>query len=202
MRRNHLFIALLSAALCAPVMAKAQTGYYSYAPVYNTTSAGQNYYTTDSSGAAPVYNNSNMTPPISVQQYIAGKNAPSYNFNNNPNQIQPYNGFGTQGPAPGTPAYVQMQNQQFRQTYQQQLELQQQQQTAGDYVQRQPPLPGTVPGTGYNPSNVGTNTYLSGLSGGPFGTAPQQQVPKKRRVIYKQLNDPLKEPARLFDPNQ
>lgn len=197
MRRNHLFLALLAAGLSVPALAQAQTGYNPYAPVYNSTSAGQSYYTPNANGTAPIYNNSNMTQPVPLQQYIAGKNAPSYNFNNNPNQVQPYGGFGAQGPTPGTPAYTQMQNQQ----YQQQLQQQQQQEAAAStYGLRQPPMQGGVPGMGYNPSNIGANNY--GFNNGPFGTAQQQQVPKKRRVVYKQLNDPLKEPARLFDPNQ
>lgn len=197
MRRN-LFVALLTAALCVPAAAKAQTGYNPYAPVYNTAAPGQSYYSNNTSGTAPVYNNAATTRPVPLQQYIAGKNAPSYSFNNE--QIQPYNGFGTQGPAVGTPAYVQMQNQQFQQQQLQQQQFDQQQ--AAGYGLRQPPLPGGIPGNGYNPGTRGANAYGSSLSGGPFGTAQQQQVPKKRRVVYKEMNNPLKEPARLFDPNQ
>lgn len=183
-----LFVLGLAAFASAPAMAQNNA---STTPYYNTTSTTPTYYATTPTGAVPVYNNLNTTPIMPMDQMVAGKNAPSYNYNN-PTGVQPYN-FGTgAGNVSGQAA---MSAEQQAQMYQQQLLNQQQQQ---QYANGQTGPMGVS-------TTQGSLQNLTQFANSPFGTNTQgtaAAVPKQRKVIYKELNNPLKEPARLFNPDQ
>jgi hypothetical protein len=183
---RHVAVVTIAVGLGLALPAHAQNyqGTTTYVPMYNTTTATgtPSYYAPSTTGAIPVYNNLSSTPPQPVQQYVAGKNAPSYP---NPNtQVQPYN-FQNPNSLYGNQTEAEHQ----ATIYQQQLlaqGLQQQQQQQAAY--------------GQQPYTNAYNNY--GLTGGPFGNTPDSQLPKRRRVLYKELNNPLKEPTRLFNPDQ
>lgn len=181
MRLKHTLIIAAGFAVLAPSPSHAQNN-VQYVPMYNNTATGQTAYNGQSQGGYPVYN-SNNTQPLPLQQMIAGKNAPSYNFSNQP---KPYN-FQT-GPNIYQPQPAMTPAEQQAAAYQQQL-MQQQQQQQGVQQQQQY----------YNQQQQASNNVLNG---GPFGSTPDAQVPVRRKVLYKEMNNPLKTPARLFDPEQ
>ncbi len=198
MRRFVILAIAAAGALSFSAQSMAQNTNYYGAPNYNT-GTGTTYYTNaPNGGGAPIYNNGTNVQPLPMQQMIAGRNAPSYNFNNG---NQAYTGFGANSnPMSGvtsigslTPqqdAYLRAQQQsqnagsfgQFgNNTYQQQYYQQQQQ--AGN--------------TAYQ------NNGFSGFTGNnPFGTTPTAGVPTQKRVVYKERNNPLVDPPRLFNPDQ
>ncbi|PZQ45263.1 MAG: hypothetical protein DI551_07920 [Micavibrio aeruginosavorus] len=153
-----------------------------YAPIYN----GQTR--SSSTTGNTVYNSGNVKT-LPMQQMIAGKNAPSYNYNQN---VNPYGfGAGTTSGSIGvmTPEQASMQRAQrdaqaqaYQQQYLQSLQQQRMQQN------------GMVP--------TGLEGYQNGQYGGQqyYGNNMyQQQAPKKKKVIYKQMNNPLTEPSKLFN---
>lgn len=124
----------------------------------------------------------------------AGRSAPSYDFNS-PSRpaIQPYTfGSGTNNNPYGT------QPQGSSQYYLDQLAKQEAANRAAranpnPYGTQQAPLYGQIPNaTGYGNQMYG-NQFM-----------PQEQKkPVKRRVVYKERNNPLSEgPTRLFNPDQ
>lgn len=164
----------------APVMAQTQN---TYVPLYNT--AGTPYYSA-TQGGVPVYNNNPNAPILPMDQMVAGKNAPSYDYNQT---SQAYTfGATTNGSGTSQAALTPQQQAQLEAQYQAQLQAQQaylnsiaQQQTGNDGL----------------------------LTGGPFGTAPVgdtgasgQAATKQRRVVYRDINNPLSAPPRLFNPDQ
>jgi len=160
-------------------------------PMYNST--GNSYYQGTPSGA-PVYNNGGARP-LPLNQIVAGKNAPSYNYNQN----NAYTGFGASGnPLAGADygnltseqsRYIDQQReyraQQEQQAYMQSMQqVQQQQQT----WQQQP--------------QQGAVGYMQGLNQGYNPFAQPEEKPKQRRVVYNERNNPLATPPRLFNPDQ
>lgn len=147
--------------------------------------AQQQYY--PSANTVPVYNSG--ASPLPMDQLIAGKNAPSYNFGSGSNNIQPYNMNGSAGSqgagAPLSPAQVaQMranrdaQAQQYEQQYMQQAAQQAQNATSPD-------------------------GYLGQAYNSVYGQPQQQQQrPTKKRLLYKKNDDLMPIPPRLFNPDQ
>lgn len=172
-------------AVCGilPVAAKAQSQ-STYVPLYNAT--GTPYYSATQSGGVPVYNNNPNAPILPMEQMVAGKNAPSYNYNQT---SQAYT-FGTTTGANGTSQAALTPQQQAEMEAQYQAQLQAQQAYLNSIAQQQ----------------AGNGNGL--LTGGPFGTTPvgdedaSGQAPKQRRVIYREVNSPLAAPPRLFNPDQ
>lgn len=165
----------------APAMAQNQA---STTPYYNTTTQTPTYYNQTTNGTVPFYNNGNTTPALPIQQMVAGKDAPSYNYNSN-NGVQPYNFGATSSSYSPQPTMTQEQQAAaYQQTLQAQLAAQQ---AAQQQLQQQQ----------YGQANL---QALTQYPNSPFGTAPQ--APKQRKVVYKELNNPLKDPPRLFNPDQ
>lgn len=191
-----LAIAGLSLSVSAGAFAQNNNGtnYYG-APIYNT-GAGTTYYTSQSNGAAPIYNNGSNVQPLPMQQMIAGKNAPSYNFNSGSSA---YTAFGSSNPmanvtsigslTPEQDAYIRAQNQT---------------QAQGGYGAQQPF--GYQQNQYQQPAQNGASSYqgnaFSGLYNNPFGTTPVADIPTKKKVVYKERNNPLVDPPRLFNPDQ
>ncbi|PZO80894.1 MAG: hypothetical protein DI626_11140 [Micavibrio aeruginosavorus] len=199
MRRFVILAIAATGALgfAGPSMAQ-NTNYYGV-PNYNT-GTGTTYYTpSQNGGGAPVYNNGANVQPFPMQQMIAGRNAPSYNFNNG---NQAYTGFGTNSnPMSGVTSIGSLTPQQD--AY---LRAQQQSQNSGSfgqfgnntyqqqYYQQQPN------GNAQNQGGAFSGFYNNGNS--PFGTTPTAGVPTQKRVVYKERNNPLVDPPRLFNPDQ
>ncbi len=175
--------------------ATTQSGYTQSAPVYTApiyNSASNNYYQPNATGT-PFYNNSPSARPLALNQMVAGKDAPSYNYNRN----QSYNGYGDplanmdmSAMTPEQARLVRAQRnaraQQAQAGYLASLQAQKQQQLQ---MQQQP---GAL-----------TNPYLQG-AGQMYNqfAEPEPEKPKQRRVVYKEMNNPLVTPPRLFDPDQ
>lgn len=185
-----IFYTTLTLAICAaPAFAQQQQQNTNYAPLYNTNSNSPVYYSSNN-GTVPIYNNANNTPVRPMEQMIAGKNAPSYDFNKS--KTQPYL-FGTNQNANAYTGYGVDPN----------LQLQQNQYNYQDpYAQQMAQQTGAYNYGAGMPNN--SLVDLSKLQGGPFGTQTQDnpQRPTKRRVVYKERNNPLVEPPRLFNPDQ
>lgn len=149
-----------------------------------TTSSNQPYYAYDASayetGPMPVYNQG--ATPIPLTQMVAGQNAPSYNYNQT--AVQPYS-FGASTSTTSGQYYAP----QGTLTPQQEAALQAQ------ILQQQ-----------YMPQSDTNNlaAQLAQLNQGPFGTQADDQPTKRtvKRVVRNALNDPLKPPPRLFNPDQ
>lgn len=145
--------------------------------------AQQSYSNTNN---VPVYNTG--AAPLPMDQMIAGRNAPSYNYNTGAN-IQPYNSGNSMGArgagAPLSPAQVaQMranrdaQAQQYEQQYLQQAAQQAQ-------------------------SAASPDGYLGQAYNSVYGQPQQQQQrPTKKRLLYKENDDLMPIPPRLFNPDQ
>lgn len=176
--RFTVFIGVATLALMAgtdPVLAQNNQ----QANPYYAAPTGGNYYTNNSGGMVPYYNNSAQPVP---QAMVAGKNAPSYSYNRG---AQPYNNFNSMGNTNGAPmspqdaASMRAQRDQQAQLYQQQY-----------YQQAQ-------------------NMGQAGM-GGAYNTlqnavAPQQQQPAvktTKRLVYRESDNPLSTPPRLFNPDQ
>ena len=163
------FVHVLLLSACAAVASSPVMAQQAYYPATNTV---------------PVYNSS--ASPLPMDQLIAGKNAPSYNYNSN---IQPYNSGSMSGSrgagAPLSPAQVaQMranrdaQSQQYEQQYLQQAAQQAQ-------------------------NVVGPDNYLGQAYNSVYGQPQQQQPrPTKKRLLYKENDDLMPIPPRLFNPDQ
>jgi len=201
--RLKLSLAVLGLLMAgtAPSLAQnpqTQQGYYPVQPIYNTNTAVP--YFQSQNGASPNYNNGTNAPAFPMQQMIAGKNAPSYNYNTTGGP-QPYNNFGNNNPANGPTPMDQIQGgsyqrdlaglayqQQYMQDYQKMLAQQQSQ------LQQQQQQPQNAP-SAYQ-GNAFSQLYAN--AAGPDKPA----APKKQRVVYKERNNPLIVPPRLFNPDE
>lgn len=161
-------------------------GVQAYAQTYPANSP---YYTNNAAAydmePAPVYNQG--AAPIPLNQLVAGQNAPSYNYNNT--AVQPYN-FGSTT-SPSGQYYVPQGTLTPQQEAALQAQILQQQQYAQQY------------GAPQNDAN-NLAAQLAQLNQGPFGTNADEQPTKRtvKRVVRNALNDPLKPPPRLFNPDQ
>ncbi len=171
-------------------------GFVSPALAQNNTTS---YYSPNQIGTTPnvpIYNTTGT--PLAIDQMVAGKNAPSYTYNNSrqqqQQQIQPYTfNQGTTGASPYTGQQVGSPSQQYLEA------LARQQVMAQNSGQN-----GATPyNNAYNnQSNSNIYNNLQNLNAGPFGNQVQNEGQRKRRVVYKEMNNPLKEPTRLFNPDQ
>ena len=197
--RFKLIAALIACSIATPALAQQVTQQNPvYVPMYNTSNTAPVYYQQTPSGAVPVYNNVANTPTLPLNQMVAGKNAPSYVSRQN--QIQPYgmnqggNWYGGAGAmSPQQEAQLQAQIQANQQAAAQQAAAAQQQQYMNSLQQQQ---------TVQQIQSLSQNGFpnLGALQGGPFSNQPQGPV--KRKVVYRELNNPLREPQRLFNPDQ
>ena len=163
------------------VPAMAQTAYQTTntgVPIYVPSTTGQ-AYTTTQTGVTPFYNNT--AQPLPLQQMVAGKNAPSYNFKN---QVQPYNlntaSMNSNGAlTPDEVDRIRASRDAQAQAYQKQF-LEQSAQNG------QPQTIGGAMGNAYN------------------SLMPTQDKPKptKKRLVYRESANPLSAPPRLFNPDQ
>jgi len=191
--RYRLFPALLGFAVCAALPAAAQDNTQTnwqqqqqpvYAvPMYLSPNGSQQYNT---QGGVPVYNNN--AQPLPVEQLIAGKNAPSYNYNNNA-----YTGFGGSNPLSNVTSIGSL-------TPQQEAMVRAQRDAQAAAYQRD-----YLAGLGQQGTTpVPTSTGSSGYQGEAFSQLyngigqEQQQAPVRRRVVYREKNNPLTTPPRLF----
>ena len=177
-----VFGLMVSSAL--PAMAQQNSGTGTSAdysvPMYND--AGAAYYN-NTTGTAPVYNST--ARPLPLNQMVAGKNAPSYNYN----KTQPYNNFGGDPLAgadlsalsPEQARLIRAQRDANAQRAQAEYMATLQQQQQGGAA----------------------NPYLQG-AGQMYNqfAQPTPKAPAKRRVVYKEKNNPLVTPPRLFNPDQ
>lgn len=160
-------------ALLAATSAQAQTSYQAVTP-----SGGYVYTGPDVSSYSPIYNTN--AQPLSMEQAIKGKNAPSYSFKNSK---QPYN-FGTtdakRGPMTSEEAS------RMRMLRDQQAILEEEKRAA------------IINAQNAAPAQQGYNNLTQFLPGGQ----QQQQRPTKKRLVYREDADPLRAPPRLFNPDQ
>lgn len=189
--RYILSIAALALIAAAPLPAAAQnntgttTGYQQQymVPMYlapNTAAYGTQ------NGTTPVYNNAGQ--PLPLNQMVAGRDAPSYNYNNNA-----YTGFNA-NPLSNITSVGSLTPQQS-----QMMAAQRDAQAAAyqnEYIaqlQRNmaPPADAT-----------GSSAYQGSAFNQLYTGNQQQRPPTKRRVSYNQRNNPLATPPRLFNPDQ
>jgi hypothetical protein len=195
--RLKLSVAVLGLLMAGSLPALAQTNaqqqqpnaYYApSAPVYNTGNSVPYY--SQQNGTTPIYNNNPNTPTLPMNQMIAGKNAPSYNYN--ANQAYSFNdptslagaSLGSLSPEQANMVRAQRDAnaQAYQQAYQQQLQDQQNQQQ--------------------QMQQSGASQYQGGQFAQLYANATGQQqkpVSTKKRVIYKEMNNPLVAPPRLFN---
>jgi hypothetical protein len=190
--RLFVSVAILGLVFSMPAMAQntntntgTPSGPVVYAvPMYNGVNGATQYQ--GGVNGAPIYNNASQQP-LPLNQMAAGKNAPSYNYNN----TQPYTGFMGGDPMAGadmanlTPEQRRMIDQQAaaRAVQEQAYLANMQRQQAQQQAQTNPYMQG---------ANQMYNNY----------TQPEQQKPKQRRVVYNERNNPLVTPPRLFNPDQ
>lgn len=153
-----------------------------YVPMYNN--GGNAYY--NNAGNVPVYNNT--ASPLPMEQLVAGKNAPSYT---SPGTA--YTGFSgyTSDPmqnmnasamTPEQSRYISAQREAMQAEYMTNLQrLQEDLNRQALATQQQKTYGGQ-----YN----------------QYGGQVQQTAPVQRRVVYKEKNNPLVTPPRLFNPDR
>ena len=152
-----------------------------YVPMYN--SAGTTYYNPGTAGA-PVYNNNPTTAPLPMEQMVAGKNAPSYTSRNN----NAYTGFGADPLANADLSSLSPEQSQMIRAQREAIAQKAQAEYLASLQQGQ--------GGVISPYTQGAAQMYNQFN------QPQQQAPVQRRVLYKQLNNPLVTPPRLFNPDQ
>lgn len=186
--RLFVSVAVLGLVAAMPVMAQTTTtntgtpsGPVLYAvPMYNGVS-GPTQYQAGVAGA-PIYNNT-AQQPLPLNQMAAGKNAPSYNYNS----TRPYTGFMGGDPLAGAD-YANLTPEQRRLIDQQAAARAAQEQAFYTNMQKQ---------------QMQQNPYIQGASQLYSNyTQEEPQVQKQRRVVYKERNNPLTTPPRLFNPDQ
>jgi hypothetical protein len=169
---------MASITLVATLPAHAQSSYQTVTP-----SGGYVYTGNQNTSAAPIYNSG--AQPIPMQQMIKGKNAPSYNFRG---KTQPYNNFGTMSNKSGPMTLEEAER--MRAMRDQQAMEYERNRIAKVNAQNAAPA----------------NQMTQGL--GQYGqmyqslTGTQQQPARKKRLIQREDDNPLRAPPRLFNPDQ
>lgn len=172
------------------------------------------YYNPQSSGGVPIYNNGTNAQPFPMEQVVAGRNAPSYDYN----PVKPY-GVDTGAGNSLTSDQIEMlraQRNAAAQNFEAQYLASLQQQRMGQFGQvpqmgqlgQAGPIGQLGGGQLGQLGQLGMNA-ASQLPGNPFGQLyggmtenGEKQAPRKRKVVYKEKNNPLIIPPRLFDPDQ
>ncbi len=158
--------------------------------LYNTTTGYNNYssaYGTSPTGI-PLYNGN--AQPLPMQQMIAGRNAPSYNYGGS----NAYTGAGTTSGilSAADAEAIRQQRDMLAQQYQQQyMASLQQGNPNGQYYQQ-----------GQQQQPYGQMTQINPLTGQPYAYGQQPQKRVVQRVIYKERNNLSPTPQRLFNPDQ
>lgn len=166
----------------------AYSGNYDYnVPVYN----GNSNYSAQT-GGNPYFNSGSNLQMLNMQAMVAGKNAPSYNYGGSDSQPYTMGGFGNRpgGLSPQEAQAIRAQRDQKAAMYQQQyLESLRQQNMNNPYanVGNQPMAGSQYQGSQFSQLYAENN---------------QPKKPVKRKVLYNQMNNPLVEPPRLFNPDQ
>jgi hypothetical protein len=141
----------------------------------------------------PYYNSGANLQMLPMQQMVAGKNGPSYAFGNRQEQQQNSlygdGGFGggVGGISPQQANALRAQRNANAAAYQQQYFNSVNQREAQQYAQQQQGM---------------TGSQYQGAQFNQLYTDNQQPKPVKKKVIYNELNNPLKEPPRLFNPDR
>lgn len=148
-------------------------------------------YTQQSDGGS-IYNSGANLQMLPMQQMTAGKNAPSYTYGGQKNaSMYNYGSMSGLDPnaagalSPDQARAIRAQRDAQAQTYQQQY-MQTLQQQQNPYAQQAQQM-------------MSAGSQYQGSSFGALYADSDQQKPTKKKVIYKQLNNPLVEPPRLFN---
>jgi uncharacterized iron-regulated membrane protein len=184
-----LGFAISGTALAQQTMQTNSPNAYYAAPLYNAPMQTP-YYAPSQAGGVPTYNN--LAQPVPVEQLIAGKNAPSYNFNTG---TQAYTGFGN-NPLSNITSIGSLTPEQSRYM---------QAQADAAAAQRQNEYMASLqqqPNAQQQGIASALPTQFSSGFNNPFGTQPEKPVKVTRRVVYRERNDPLVTPPRLFNPDQ
>lgn len=164
--------------------------------------AQNSYYPSQTQQAPTLYNSGQTAQPLALQRMLSatttatpGVNAPSYTYNNQQQQqqAQPYN-FG---PSASTNSYSAQQGSYYDQnalppSERFMQEMARQQAAAGQRRQDQSAYYAAGQQPGQNRSGSPT-PQLAGI---------EPPAKPQRRVVYKDRNNPLQEPQRLFNPDQ
>ena len=195
MRVGLILVGLMIAAVASPAFAQNNAGAQS---PYGATTMIQPYAAPQlfvAPGGAPTANPyfNTQAQPMPMEQMVAGRNAPSYDFGGNTNAFTGFGGGANTGGYVSngimTPEQAQLFNRQreaaalaaqneYLANLQQQAQMQQQQQQM-----------------------VAPMTQQQNFSA-PFFGGQQQAAPVQRRVVYRERNNPLATPPRLFNPDQ
>lgn len=146
---------------------------YHSVPMYNGMTGVPQYQT--GVYGAPFYNNASPMP-LPLNQMTAGVNAPSYNYDG----AQPYTGFTGGDPMAGMD-YANLTSEQRGMI---------DQQAAARAMQEQ----------AFYANQMAQQGQING--GNQMFGGNQEQEPVRRRVVYKEKNNPLVTPPRLFNPDQ
>ena len=199
--RYTLSLAVLGFVLGAgvPAFAQQQQQQPSYvyqgqqqdtAPIYNNLGAYR-----DNMANSQYYNSGANLRMLPMQQMIAGQNAPSYAFGNRQQQQQNgiYNNGGgfldgsvMGGISPEQANAIRAQRNANAAAYQQQYLENARQRQQMEYAQQQ---------------NMAGSQY-QGAQFNQLYAENAEPKPVKKKVIYNQLNNPLVEPPRLFNPDR
>lgn len=144
---------------------------------------------------SPYFNSAANLQMLPMQQMIAGKNAPSYAYGGRQEQQQNglfggdggFLGGGMGGISPEQANAIRAQRNANAAAYQQQYFDSVNQREAQQYAQQQAGMVGS---------------QYQGSQFNQLYTDNQQPKPVKKKVIYNELNNPLKEPPRLFNPDR
>ncbi len=159
-----------------------------------------NSYNSNQQAAPTLYNSGQTAQPLALQRMLSatttpGVDAPSYTYKNQ-QQAQPYN-FGSTTTTSNTYG-----SQQQGSYYDQNAappsqrfleELARQQAASGQRRQDQ---------GAYYAAQQGQQQGRPGYANNDLPSAAQPQQKPQRRVVYKERNNPLTEPQRLFNPDQ
>jgi hypothetical protein len=155
--------------------------------VFCVVGASHSFAQSESEGLT-LYNQN--AQPLSIQQAVAGKNAPSYDYSRSA-ATQNYNPYGS-GPSSGS--YVP----QGTLTPEQQRDLQEQYLEQQAFYQQM----GQQQGIGTQQGGGTFEEQLAKLTGKSNAEDEKPKDRKVKRVVRNALNNPLATPPRLFNPDQ
>lgn len=159
-------------------------------PLYNSA---QNYRSDTTAGS--IYNTGQNLQLLPMQQMVAGKDAPSYAYGGS-QKNQPY-GFNNNGMldptamgglSPEQARMIRDQRDARAAAYQQQYL---------ESLQRNPQVGPYTPG-----QEMAGSQYQGSQFSQLYAQNGQPKPPVKRKVLYNQLNNPLVDPPRLFNPDK
>lgn len=170
--------------------------YGSGAPVYNGAQGAA------SGAGTSLYNSGTNLQLLPMQRMIAGQNAPSYTYRGQNQGTQPYTNYNA-GPLSLDPSAIgsltpeqaqlirEQRNAQANAYQQQYLEQLRQRDLNNPYLLQQ-----------QEQMMNGSSQYQGSQFSQLYANAGQKKPQVKRKVIYNELNNPLVEPPRLFNPDR